>query len=59
VKYHVPQTQFDKVRNERKRIDILDTLCIERPIVLDKSERSILFLMKNTGAAMGDLEGQI
>src|SRR6266436_3904386 len=50
---------IDKVRNERKRIDILDSLCIECPIVLDKSERSSFFLMKNTGAAMGDLEGQI
>jgi hypothetical protein len=33
---------IDKVGNEWKWIDILDSLCIECAIVLDKSERSIL-----------------
>jgi hypothetical protein len=35
---------IDKIGNEWKWIDILDSLCIECPIVLDESERSILFL---------------
>jgi uncharacterized protein (DUF39 family) len=35
---------IDKVKNEQKQIDILDCLCIECLIVLNKSERSILLL---------------
>jgi len=40
-----PKT-IDKVRNEWKRIDILNRLCIECPVVLDQSERPILLLNK-------------
>jgi hypothetical protein len=48
---------IDKVGNERKRIDILDSLCIECAIVLDKSERSILLLNKEHWCCHGGFGG--
>ena len=38
---------------------ILDHHGVECSVVLNQLEEAVLFLMKNTGAAMGDLEGQI
>src|SRR6267154_628539 len=48
---------IDKVGNERKRIDILDSLCIECPIVLDKSERSVLLLNEEYWCCHGGFGG--
>ena len=48
---------IDKVGNERKRIDILDSLCIECAIVLDKSERSILLLDEEYWCCHGGFGG--
>jgi hypothetical protein len=48
---------IDKVRNERKWIDILDSLCIECLIVLDKLERSILLLNEEYWCCYEGLRG--
>src|SRR5882757_10028159 len=48
---------IDKVGNERKRIDILDSLCIECLIVLDKSERSVLLLNEEYWCCHGGFGG--
>ena len=47
----------NKVRNEWKWIDILDSLWIECPIVLDKSERSILLLNEEYWCCNGGFGG--
>jgi len=49
----------DELGDEREGILVLDGCGVQRAIVLDQPERAILFLIKNTGAAMEDLEGQI
>jgi hypothetical protein len=48
---------IDKVRNEWKRIDILDSLCIECAIVLDKLESSILLFNKEYRCCHGRFGG--
>jgi hypothetical protein len=48
---------IDKVGNEWKQIDILDSLCIERLIVLDKSERSVLLLNEEYRCCHGGFGG--
>jgi len=49
----------DELGDEREGVLVLDGCGVQCTIVLDQPERAILLLMKNTGAAMGDLEGRI
>jgi len=49
----------DELGDEGERVPVLDGYGVQCAIVLDQPERTSFFLMKNTGAAMGDLEGQI
>jgi len=49
----------DKFRNEGEGVPVLDGYGVQYTIVLDQPERPIFLFNKNTGATMGDLEGQI
>jgi len=49
----------DEFRDEEEGAPVLDSYSIQYAIVLDQLEQTILLLIKNTGAAMGDLEDWI
>jgi len=49
----------DEFGDEREGVPVLDSYSIQHMIVLDQLKRAIFLFIKNTGAAMGDLECQI
>ena len=50
---------FDKLRDQQKQVLVLDSYCIEGPVILYQPKRAILFLIKKTSVAMGDLKDYI
>ena len=47
---------FYKLRDQQEQILVLDSYCIEGLVTLYQPKRAILFLIKKTSVAMGDLK---